>query len=136
LCDLVFCGVGVLKERVDPAKIPIGPVQLLVQNGFEQGQNLPVQIIDGGGEKQQGADHPSVVGLEHFGGFQRVTQKRSSSGGSGSHKRRMNQYSGFKKKVSLITGACNKSSSLGTMKLGVENLITESTTRLAQAPLS
>jgi hypothetical protein len=51
-------GLGVLKERVDPAKIPVGPVQLLVQNGFEQGQNLPIQIIDGGSEKQQGADHP------------------------------------------------------------------------------
>ncbi len=53
--------IGSLESRVDHPKLGVGPMQLFVENGLQQGKNLPVDIVDGGGKEQQGADGPAVT---------------------------------------------------------------------------
>src|SRR4051812_19628404 len=48
-----------LESRVDPAKLFVCPTDLLIQSLFQERKDLPVNVIDGSGEKQQSADHPS-----------------------------------------------------------------------------
>jgi len=51
--------IGPLEGRIDPAKILVGPVHALVQDGFDEGKDLPVRVIDRGGQEQEKADEPA-----------------------------------------------------------------------------
>lgn len=53
--------IGELECGYDPAVVGFTPVQILRQRRFQNSQRLPVDVIDGRGEKQQPADHPPGV---------------------------------------------------------------------------
>ena len=53
--------VGTLEGTVYCAKLLIGPVQLVIEDPLEQGQNLPVHVIDGSGKEQRPTSEPSVA---------------------------------------------------------------------------
>jgi hypothetical protein len=55
-------GVGELEKSIGVAELLVGPVELLVEDRLDQCENLPVDVIDRRGEKEQCADDPAVVG--------------------------------------------------------------------------
>ena len=54
-------GVRSLEGGLDVAEILVAPMQLLVEHGLDQREDLPVHVVDGGGEKEQRADDPPVA---------------------------------------------------------------------------
>src|SRR6516165_9751660 len=54
-------GVGALEDTVYCAKLLVGPVKLVVQDRLEEGQNLPVHVVDSGSKEQQRTNHPAVA---------------------------------------------------------------------------
>ena len=54
--------IGALERTVDVAELLVGPMQLVVEDRLDQGENLPVDIVDRRRKKQQAADDPAVVG--------------------------------------------------------------------------
>jgi len=52
--------VGRLEGRVDLAKLGVGPMQLVVQNGLEQREDLAIDVVDRRGEEEQRANQPAV----------------------------------------------------------------------------
>ncbi|MCG6116454.1 MAG: hypothetical protein MEQ84_14805, partial [Mesorhizobium sp.] len=58
--------LGVWRAWLEPAIAELAIIVALTgglgQGSFQQAENLPVYIIDCGGEKQQGADQPAVAG--------------------------------------------------------------------------
>src|SRR5579862_3745486 len=53
-----YC-IGQLKRKDDPAVIGFAPAEFFFERGFEKPQDLAVDVIDGGGEKQETADVPA-----------------------------------------------------------------------------
>ena len=52
--------VGGLKGRIDLPELLVAPAQLGIENRLEQRQDLAVDVIDGGREKEQRANRPPV----------------------------------------------------------------------------
>ena len=50
-----------LKCGDDPAVVRFGPVEVFRENGFEDAENLTIDVIDGGGEEQKTTDDPADV---------------------------------------------------------------------------
>src|SRR5213082_3351159 len=50
----------------DVAVARLGPVQLPLQRGRENAQDLPVDVVDGRDDEQEGADSPAVAGPPHL----------------------------------------------------------------------
>ena len=55
-------GIGQLKREHNPAVIALRPVQDALQVRLQDGDRLPVEVIDRGGKEQQRADGPAKVG--------------------------------------------------------------------------
>src|SRR5438876_13450 len=53
--------VGKLKGKNYVAVINLVPSDIVVKSLLEQSDDLTVNVVDGGGKKQQGADDPTVV---------------------------------------------------------------------------
>src|SRR6516162_1493717 len=54
-------GVGALEGTVYRTKLLVSPVKLVVEDRLEEGQNLPVHIVDSGSKEQQRTNHPAVA---------------------------------------------------------------------------
>ena len=54
-------GIGQLERRIGVAELGVAPAQFFVQILFAQGKNLPVNIVDGRREEQQGANDPPIM---------------------------------------------------------------------------
>ena len=53
--------VGELERRVGHPVLGVGPAELDVQRPLDQREDLPVDVVDGGRQEQQGADDPAVA---------------------------------------------------------------------------
>src|SRR6516162_10843746 len=53
--------VSTLEGTVYQAELLVSPVQLVIKNRLEEGQNLPVHVVDSGSKKQQRTNHPAVA---------------------------------------------------------------------------
>ena len=53
--------VGELEGPVHPAEGLVRPAELRVEELLDQGEDLAVDVVDGGGEEEQRADHPAVL---------------------------------------------------------------------------
>src|SRR6185503_10369276 len=53
-------GVRPLKGRVDLPELLVGPMELFVEDWLQKRQDLTIDVVDGGGEKEQRADYPAV----------------------------------------------------------------------------
>ena len=54
-------GVGGLEGGHDIAVLDLAPADAALEVGGEDPQHLPVDVVDGGGEEEQGADRPAEV---------------------------------------------------------------------------
>src|SRR3954469_7059245 len=55
--------VSKLKDRIRQPVLGVAPAQLLIERLFQQREDLPINIIDGGGEEEQRADDLAIVSL-------------------------------------------------------------------------
>ncbi|MNZ76060.1 hypothetical protein D3C78_945550 [compost metagenome] len=91
-------GVAGLEDHHQVTVVGLAPVEPLLQQGLEQAEHLAVEVVDGGGEEQQGANLPAILGhgevlilvvVEGGRGQQRCwrrsAQVRSTSSGSRCH---------------------------------------------------
>jgi hypothetical protein len=53
-------GVGELEEGVGQAELRVRPVQLLIEDGLDEREDLPVDVIDGRRYEQQRANEPPI----------------------------------------------------------------------------
>src|SRR5215472_1581585 len=59
-------GIRDVKREYDVAVTDLAPAQLALQNGFQQRDDLPVHVVDGGGEEEQRTDGPPSMSYMWF----------------------------------------------------------------------
>ena len=55
-------GVSRLEGRIDVTVLLVRPTQLGVEHRLQEGEDLPVDVVDRRGEEKQGQNDPSVRG--------------------------------------------------------------------------